>query len=139
MTKKQPTVGKLLVQSAREAAAIAAGEAGPARRVRYRISARAADAAPPPRYDAARVKAVRERLDLSQSVFARALNVSPETVRAWEQGKRTPDGASLRLLEVAEGTPRAILRYVKPRQGSRAGTTAKARIARRQRHPRKES
>jgi DNA-binding transcriptional regulator YiaG len=25
---------------------------------------------------------------LSQPVFAAALNVSPETVRAWEQGKR---------------------------------------------------
>jgi len=55
---------------------------------------------------------LRARLRLSQPVFARALNVSPETIRAWEQGKRRPDGAALRLLQVAERHPEAIVEHV---------------------------
>jgi putative transcriptional regulator len=42
-------------------------------------------------------------------VFAAALNVSPDTIRAWEQGKREPDGATRRLLEVAEEYPEVFL------------------------------
>jgi DNA-binding transcriptional regulator YiaG len=37
-------------------------------------------------------------------VFAQVLNVNPETVKAWEQGKRQPDGAASRLLELASQT-----------------------------------
>ena len=53
---------------------------------------------------------------LSQPIFAAALNVSPETVRAWEQGKREPDGPTLRLLEVAEQHPEVLLKRVRPRR-----------------------
>ena len=59
----------------------------------------------PPAYDAGRVKRVRERLNMSQAIFARSLNASDATVRAWEQGKRLPDGPSRRLLELAEKQP----------------------------------
>lgn len=52
---------------------------------------------------------LRSHLGLSQSVFAQVLNVSPETIRGWEQGKRTPDGASLRLLELAGRHPEWVL------------------------------
>ncbi len=41
-----------------------------------------------------------------------ALNVSAETVRAWEQGKREPDGAALRLLQIAEQHPEWIMETV---------------------------
>jgi putative transcriptional regulator len=37
---------------------------------------------------------------MSQPVFASLLNVKPATIRAWEQGQRTPDGAAARLLEI---------------------------------------
>jgi transcriptional regulator with XRE-family HTH domain len=60
-------------------------------------------------YRADRVVALREKLHLSQPVFAAALNVSPETIKKWEQGKREPDGAALRLLELAEQHPEWIL------------------------------
>jgi DNA-binding transcriptional regulator YiaG len=40
------------------------------------------------------------------------LNVSSSTVQAWEQGVRAPDGASLRLLEIAENHPGALLESV---------------------------
>jgi hypothetical protein len=55
-------------------------------------------------------------LRLSQSVFARVLNVSPATVRGWERGARKPDGPTLRLLELAERQPRALMRNVTRRQ-----------------------
>jgi putative transcriptional regulator len=51
-------------------------------------------------------------MDLSQPVFAAALNVSPETVRAWEQGKREPEGPTLRLLEIAEHHSEVFLQRV---------------------------
>jgi Predicted transcriptional regulator len=58
------------------------------------------DIAPLPRYDAKMVKALRQELGLSQSVFAYALGVSKKTVEAWESGRNVPSGAACRLLEV---------------------------------------
>ena len=40
---------------------------------------------------------VRRRLGLTQVEFARRIDVSPETVRNWEQGKRGPTGAATLL------------------------------------------
>lgn len=68
-------------------------------------------AAPP--YSYLRVSKLRARLKLSQPLFAQALNVSAETVRAWEQGKRHPDGAALRLLQLTEKRPALLLSMVK--------------------------
>ena len=67
------------------------------------------------------VAAVRAGLSLSQRVFAQVLNVSPETVRGWEQGKRTPDGASLRLLELARAYPDWVLERIRDRDSSAGG------------------
>jgi putative transcriptional regulator len=58
--------------------------------------------------DAAAVRALRERIGASQSVFAYALNVSPKTVQAWESGARSPDGGNLKLLRVGEAHPEAV-------------------------------
>ena len=56
-----------------------------------------------------RVRWLRRRLDVSQREFADMLNVSVGTVRSWEQGLRTPDGASVRLLDIAEHQPEVLL------------------------------
>lgn len=101
--------GELLVASASEAAAIAQGGSKPAKVSKVRVTAREAAVSPPPKYQAKRVRAVRQRLGLSQPVFAQALNVSLGTVRGWEQGARVPDGPSRRLLQVAEEHPEAVL------------------------------
>lgn len=53
-------------------------------------------------FDAARIKALRERLKLSQAVLAAVLNTSPSTVRKWEGGDKSPSGPSLRLLDLIE-------------------------------------
>lgn len=79
---------------------------------RATLTARVAEAPPAPTYTSARIARIRDSLHLSQAVFAMALNVSPETVRAWEQGKREPDGAALRLLQIAEQHPEWIMETV---------------------------
>src|SRR5215208_4050006 len=60
-------------------------------------------------YDANRIREIRRNFDVSQREFAKMLNVSLATVRAWEQGARTPDGAATRLLAIAERRPDIIL------------------------------
>ncbi|MBK9444531.1 MAG: helix-turn-helix domain-containing protein [Comamonadaceae bacterium] len=37
---------------------------------------------------------VRKRLGLSQAAFVQRIEVSLETIRDWEQGKRSPTGAA---------------------------------------------
>lgn len=113
--------GEELIQAAREAAAIARGEIEPARTWRIPVTARRVKVTEPPHYGAAHICRLRITMGLSQAVFADALNVSRETVRAWEQGKRRPNGATLRLLEVAERHPEVILDAVTPKGGDSDG------------------
>ena len=112
--QKKDTFGQQLIESAREAAAIERSETKPARITRH--TAAETKVEPPPRYVSDRIKEIRDHMALSQPVFAAALNVSPETVRAWEQGKREPDGPTLRLLEVAEQHPEVLLKKVRARK-----------------------
>jgi len=44
------------------------------------------------------VIAAREALGVSQSVFAKILGASVQSVRAWEQGTKSPSGAVRRLI-----------------------------------------
>lgn len=53
-------------------------------------------------YDAAKVRALRERLQLSQAVLAGVLNTSASTVRKWEAGDKRPGGPSQKLLDLLE-------------------------------------
>lgn len=101
----------LLLQGAREAAAHARGEEALTRTSRVtRVTARDITLRAPNRPTAAQIRKIRDSLGLSQAVFGELLNVSASTVRAWEQGQRLPDGPSLRLLEVAEHDPSALLK-----------------------------
>ena len=59
----------------------------------------------PSAYAPARVRAVRELIGASQSVFAQLLAVSPMTVRSWEQGSRQPSAIARRFLEEIEMAP----------------------------------
>lgn len=52
---------------------------------------------------------VRGKLGLSQSAFARTLNVSVATVRNWEQGRRYPEGPARTLLRLIDRAPDAVL------------------------------
>ena len=54
------------------------------------------------------IKEIREQMNLSQTVFAKLLNVSPSSIRQWEQGKRQPTGATQVLLELLKKTPNLL-------------------------------
>ena len=64
---------------------------------------------PPRKLQARDIRNIRQSLNATQVVFATYLNVSPNTVRSWEQGTRRPHGADLRLLAVVRKNPKAIL------------------------------
>ncbi len=60
--------------------------------------------------DAARfARRVRKRLGFSQAEFAQRIDVSLDTIRNWEQGKRSPTGAAKALLKVLDKAPEAAL------------------------------
>jgi putative transcriptional regulator len=56
----------------------------------------------------AKIVALRKTLNVSQTVFAHLLNVSPMTAKSWETGRRSPCGAALRLLQVASSHPSVL-------------------------------
>jgi len=57
---------------------------------------------PPKQYHAKDIKALRRKLNCSQQVFARFLNVSIKTVQAWESGERHPNSVTNRFLELLD-------------------------------------
>lgn len=60
--------------------------------------------------DAAKfARRVRKRLGLSQAEFSERIDVSLDTIRNWEQGKRSPTGAAKALLKVLDRAPEAAL------------------------------
>lgn len=59
---------------------------------------------------AAYARGVRERFGVSQEVFAERLGVSPETVRSWEQGRRSLKGPAKALLRFMDREPAAAKR-----------------------------
>ena len=59
----------------------------------------------PVRWDATTVRALRERLGMTQQQLAAELGVRQQTISEWETGLYQPRGASARLLRlVAERT-----------------------------------
>lgn len=60
--------------------------------------------------DAAKfTRRVRRRLGFSQAEFAARIDVSLDTIRNWEQGKRYPTGAAKALLKILDKAPEAAL------------------------------
>lgn len=48
------------------------------------------------------IKALSEREQVSQTIFAHYLNISKESVSQWERGEKRPAGTSLKLLSLVE-------------------------------------
>jgi putative transcriptional regulator len=53
------------------------------------------------------VRQVRARCGLTQAAFAEKIEVPIETVRNWEQGKRSPRGPARALLKLIDKAPEA--------------------------------
>ena len=56
------------------------------------------------------VKALRNRLGMTQEQFARAYRLPLGTVRDWEQGRTRPDAPAVALLAVIDREPEAARR-----------------------------
>lgn len=48
------------------------------------------------------IRALREREQVSQTVFSYYLNISKDSVSQWERGEKRPAGTSLKLLSLIE-------------------------------------
>lgn len=64
---------------------------------------------PPQKMESADIVALRNRINVSQAVFARYLNVSVKTVQSWEQSIGQPSGAALKLLSIARKNPKILV------------------------------
>ncbi len=84
-----------LVQSLKEAKAIARGQAPASRRFKVK---------PPD------VKVVREQIGSTQSEFARLMRVSVRTLQNWEQHRRSPTGPAAALLKIVLTAPDVALK-----------------------------
>ncbi len=65
------------------------------------------------------IKEIREKMNLSQTVFAKLLNVSPSSIRQWEQGKRKPSGSTKALLDLLKRSPEILDYRLKIHQKSK--------------------
>jgi putative transcriptional regulator len=75
-----------------------------------------APAISPARSDAAYARAIRAATKLTQAEFAARIGVPIETLRNWEQGKRSPRGPARALLRVIDNAPDlAFAALAKPR------------------------
>ena len=54
------------------------------------------------------VKAIRQKLGMTQRAFAARFGFSVNTLRHWEQGKREPEGPTRAYLQVIDRAPRAV-------------------------------
>ncbi len=50
----------------------------------------------------AEIRGIRDREQVSQTIFANYLNVTSGLVSKWERGEKKPSGASLKLLSLVE-------------------------------------
>ncbi len=58
------------------------------------------------------IQKIRKKVGYSQAVFANTLNVSSETVKHWEHGKRKPSGIALKVLRMLYNKPELINEFV---------------------------
>lgn len=104
-SSNKKAVGALLIRGMHEALAHKHGEDVDARVTHAKVTVRSVDVVPPPEYRHVDIRKVRERLGLSQAVFASLIGASASTVRAWERGARRPSDMARRLIELAEREP----------------------------------
>lgn len=105
MESKYGKLGALIIEGLQEALAYERGELTNVRVHTVEVTARSAHVERPPWYAPFLIREIRHKLSVSQAIFAEMLGVSTSSVRAWEQGKREPDGPARRLLQIAEAHP----------------------------------
>ena len=84
-----------LLESVKQAGAIARGEMKPSRVFKY------------PDID---VRSIRKKTGLSQDKFSTLIGVSVGTYRNWEQGRRRPTGSAVALLTIFDRDPKHAMK-----------------------------
>ena len=84
MKKRKPTAGQRMIESARQALAFAKG-----------VENHGCEVHVPDDID---VKAIREKISLSQGEFAKLFGLSKRTLEHWEHGRRVPSGPARAFL-----------------------------------------
>jgi putative transcriptional regulator len=96
MKKTKPTAGERMIRSAKQALAFAKDKESHGYVVHV-----------PDEID---VKAIREKIALSQGEFARLFGLSKRTLEHWEHGRRIPSGPARAFLTVIAREPDAVRR-----------------------------
>ena len=96
MKKRNRSSGKRIIQSARQALAFA--KADPDHGCVAHVPA------------AIDVRAIREKISLSQGEFAKLFGLSKRTLEHWEHGRRVPSGPARAFLTVIAREPEAVRR-----------------------------
>lgn len=65
---------------------------------------------PAPDVSAQEIIALREKLQMSQNVFARRIRTSPSTLRNWEQEKSRPNAQAALLIKLVDKFPDMVER-----------------------------
>ena len=55
-----------------------------------------------PEYSPGEIRALRERLNISQTVLASVINASTNSIQKWERGVKRPSGTALKLLNLLD-------------------------------------
>src|SRR5258708_3046646 len=100
MKKRKPTAGERMIESARQALAFAEGKENHGCEVHV-----------PDDID---VKAIREKISLSQGEFAKLFGLSKRTLEHWEHGRRVPSGPARPFLTVIPPAPHPRRRALLP-------------------------
>lgn len=89
-------LGKSLLQGAKEALTHAQGDKSAVKVHQVKIPKKI------------NVSAIRDKLNMSQSSFAKCFGFSQRTIEKWEQGVRQPAGAARAYLIVIDRDPQAV-------------------------------
>ena len=95
MKQQKLSAGQRMIESARQALAFTKGEDN------------GCEVHVP---DEINVKAIREKIALSQSEFAELFGLSKRTLEHWEHGRRVPSGPARAFLTVIAREPEAVRR-----------------------------
>ena len=55
-----------------------------------------------PEYSPDEIRALRERLNISQSILASVINASANSIQKWERGVKRPSGTAMKLLNLLD-------------------------------------
>src|SRR5689334_16003674 len=69
------------------------------------------------------VKAIRNRLGMTQAKFSDAFGFSLDAIKHWEGGRRTPEAPARTLLTVIDKNPAAVLTALNPAASAAAGSS----------------